>query len=156
MRIRYTRWTGGQDPFGRDVSADDVIDELADDLFAGADPQEALRGLLRRGMSGRVAGLSDLRRRVEEARRRELARMGLDGPLQRVAEELAEIVAMEQAALELADLADAPEAVDGARELPRARRTGPAASPAAHRARQPDRCPRGLRLRRRAGRRGLP
>ncbi len=107
MRVRYGRWSGTQDPFPADVSPDEVLEELADDLLGGYDPDEALARLLSRGLSqrggGRVAGLHDLRRRVEEARRRELGRLGLEGPLRDVERRLADIVATERTALELAD-----------------------------------------------------
>ena len=106
MRVRYGRWSGTQDPFPHDVSPDTLMDELGDDLLEGYGADTALQRLLQRGFgarSGRVAGLDDLRRRVEEARRRELGRMGLDGPLNDIAQRLSEIVATEQAALELSD-----------------------------------------------------
>lgn len=139
MRIRYGRWTGTQDPFAGDVTADEVLDAIGDDLLAGDDPQSALDRLLRSGFtrtSGRVPGLAELRERVEQARRRELSRMGLEGPLQEVAEELSRIVDAERAALELADLAGpAPVPGDGTAqsedEAPpddRARSDGPASA----------------------------
>ena len=106
MRVRYGRWSGTQDPFPADVSPDDVLDELGEDILGGLTPDEALDRLLRRGLSGRsggVTGLDALRRRVEEARRRELQRMGLEGPLREVEQRLDEILATERAALDLAD-----------------------------------------------------
>lgn len=103
MRVRYRRWSGTQEPFGTTVSADTVLDEVSDDLLAGVPADEAVRRLLRRGLEGRVAGLDELRRRVEEARRRELARFGLEEPLRRVQQRLAAIVDAERAALELGD-----------------------------------------------------
>ena len=108
MRIRYGRWTGTQDPFGPEVGADEVLDEIADELMAGIDPEQALGRLMRSGMprtSGRIPGLGELQQRVEQARRRELSRMGLEGPLQEVATELARIIDAERAALEMADVA---------------------------------------------------
>ena len=117
MRIRYGRWSGTQNPLGTDVTADDVLDEVADDLIAGMDPAAAVRRLLRAGMSGRVPGLEELRRRVAEARRREQSRLGLDGPLEAIRRELDRIVDTERAALDLADLARAgAAAVDGGAE----------------------------------------
>jgi uncharacterized protein with von Willebrand factor type A (vWA) domain len=62
------------------------------------------------GRSSSFSGLSGLRRRVEEARRRELNRMGLDGPLQHIEQQLAEIEAIERAALDFADDADTAQA----------------------------------------------
>jgi len=60
-------------------------------------------------MQGRFAGLDDLRRRVEEARRRELERMGLEGPLRQVEERLAEILERERTAVAF-DATDGAEA----------------------------------------------
>jgi uncharacterized protein with von Willebrand factor type A (vWA) domain len=100
MRIRYARWSGEQDPFPVDVSADDVLSELSDDLLSGLGAERALDRLLRRGLSGRTAGLDALRRRVEEARRRELSRMGLEGPLRQVAEQLEQILDRERTTLQ--------------------------------------------------------
>lgn len=82
---------------------------MADDVLEGLSPDEALARLLQRGLGGRsggVTGLSGLRRRVEEARRRELERMGLEGPLRDIERRLGEIVDAERAALDLADNAD--------------------------------------------------
>ena len=113
MRIRYGRWTGTQDPFPADVSPDEVLDEISDDVLGGMSPDEALQRLLQRGLRGRaesVSGLSGLRRRVEEARRRELNRLGLDGPLQQIEQRLSDIINTERAALDLADDPDAAAA----------------------------------------------
>ena len=115
MRARYDRWSGSQDPFPEHLSADAVLEEMTDDLLAGMAPGDALSRLLRRGVSGRAAGLSELRRRVEEAQQRELARLGLEGPLRRVEEALSRIVQRERTALELA--ADAQAAAARASEL---------------------------------------
>jgi len=104
--VRYNRWSGSQDPFPADVSPDAVLEEISEDLLSGHDPDSALQRLLQRGLGqrqGRVAGLDDLRRRIEQARRRELGRMDLEGPLQQVAQRLAEIEALERTALQLAD-----------------------------------------------------
>ena len=35
MRYRYSRWDGTQDPFGPEVDASDVLEELADDVLMG-------------------------------------------------------------------------------------------------------------------------
>jgi uncharacterized protein with von Willebrand factor type A (vWA) domain len=99
VRVRFGRWTGSQDPFPADVTADDVLNEIGDDLLGGRPAEEALERLLRRGLQGRVRGLDDLRRRVEEAHRRELGRMGLEGPLREVEERLGEILERERTAL---------------------------------------------------------
>ncbi|MGH8884398.1 MAG: vWA domain-containing protein [Egibacteraceae bacterium] len=119
MRVRYGRWSGTQEPFPAGVTADEVLSELSDDLLGGLGADRALERLLRRGLSGRVAGLDALRRRVEAARRRELSRMGLESPLRRVAERLDEILDRERTALAFdADSARAAAKLDQLDDLP--------------------------------------
>lgn len=119
MRVRYARWSGTQDPFPAGITADEVLSELSDDLLSGVGADRALQRLLHRGLSGRVAGLDALRRRVEAARRRELSRMGLEGPLHRLAERLEEILDRERTALRFdADPARAAERLDQLDDLP--------------------------------------
>ena len=101
--IRYGRWSGTQDPWGSDLSPDEVLAEIADDLLDGVDPSEAIEDLLKRGIDGRLEGLQALQERLRRAREEELARMGLTGPLQRVAEQLEEIVELERTALQFAE-----------------------------------------------------
>jgi uncharacterized protein with von Willebrand factor type A (vWA) domain len=101
MRLRYSDWTGSTEPFPAGVSAEDVIEELADDLLAGDDVASALGRLTRTGMQGRM-GLEELRRRVAQARARELERMGLDGPAQQLADALEPILDAERAAVDAA------------------------------------------------------
>lgn len=98
MRARYSAWTGGTEPFPAGVSAQDVVDQLADDLLAGDDVSSALSRLVQGGLDGR-SGLDDLRRRVAEARAREMQRMGLEGPAQQLAEALAPILDRERDAV---------------------------------------------------------
>jgi uncharacterized protein with von Willebrand factor type A (vWA) domain len=119
MRVRYARWSGSQDPFPTGVSADEILCELSDDLLSGFGADRALERLVHRGLSGRVAGLDALRQRVEVARRRELSRMGLEGPLRRVAERLEKILDRERTALSFdADAARAAEKLDQLDVLP--------------------------------------
>lgn len=101
--IRYGRWSGTQDPWGDDLSPDEVLAEIADDLLDGVDPSEAIEDLLRRGIDGRMAGLDELRERLRQARQAELDRMGLEGPLQRVAEQLDAVEQLERTALQFAE-----------------------------------------------------
>jgi uncharacterized protein with von Willebrand factor type A (vWA) domain len=109
MRVRYGSWSGTQDPFPTDVTAEEVLSEIGDELLGGRTAEEALERLLQRGMRGRVSGLDDLRRRVEEARRRELGRMGLEGPLRDVEQRLSEILERERTALHFDPGADATD-----------------------------------------------
>jgi len=99
MRARYSRWDGTQDPFGPDLAAGDLLDELSEDILAGAGAEGAISRMLRRGMKGRFGGLDALRQRLREARAREQERLNLTGPLQELGERLDEIVDRERSTL---------------------------------------------------------
>jgi uncharacterized protein with von Willebrand factor type A (vWA) domain len=97
--VRYSRWDGSQDPFGDDVPASDVLEELADDILMGDTPDAALRRLLRRGMQGRFGGLDALRRRLQQRRDEEQTRLNLAGPLEELRQRLDEILDRERSRL---------------------------------------------------------
>ncbi len=99
MRIRYSRWDGSQEPFGPELPAADLLDEMSEDLLSGTGAQGALSRLLRRGMQGRFSGLDALRARLREARAREQAALDLQGPLQEIQDRLDEIVERERSTL---------------------------------------------------------
>jgi uncharacterized protein with von Willebrand factor type A (vWA) domain len=99
MRSRYSQWDGSQDPFGPDIPAAELLEEMSEDLLSGAGAQGAMSGLLRRGMRGRFGGLDALRARLREARAREQARLNLQGPLEEIRERLGEIVERERSTL---------------------------------------------------------
>ena len=99
MRFRYSRWDDTQDPFGPDVPAAEVLEELSDDILSGAGAEGALSRLMRRGMQGRFTGLDALRARLRERRDREQAALNLHGPLEEIRERLDEIVERERTTL---------------------------------------------------------
>src|SRR5918999_32252 len=99
MRFRYSRWDDTQDPFGADVPAAELLEELSDDILSGAGAQGALSRLMRRGMQGRFSGLDALRSRLRERRRREQSALNLQGPLEEIRERLEEIIERERATL---------------------------------------------------------
>lgn len=99
MHYRYSRWDDTQDPFGPDISAADVLDEMSDEVLMGGSADRALQRLLRRGMTGRFTGLDAIRRRLEQRRKQEASRLDLSGPLEEVRRELEEILAQERATL---------------------------------------------------------
>ena len=99
MRYRYSRWDGSQDPFGPDVDASDLLEELSDDVLMGTGAENALRRLMRRGMQGRFSGLDALRRRLQQRRAEEEESLDLSGPLEEVRERLDEILDRERSAL---------------------------------------------------------
>jgi uncharacterized protein with von Willebrand factor type A (vWA) domain len=101
--FRYARWDGSQHL--DDLTADDVLDELADDLLAESDLSAALARLLNRGMRGQAGGqgtrgLNDLLRRLGAAREQMLSRYELGDVLADVRQELDEIVGSERRAVE--------------------------------------------------------
>jgi uncharacterized protein with von Willebrand factor type A (vWA) domain len=107
MRIRYSRWDDTQDPFGADVPAAELLEELSDDILSGGGAEGALSRLMRRGIQGRFNGLDALRARLRERRRREQAAMNLQGPLEEIRERLEEIVERERTALSFEPSEDA-------------------------------------------------
>ena len=99
MRFRYSRWDDSQDPFGPDVPAAELLEELSEDVLSGAGAEGALSRLMRRGMQGRFTGLDALRARLRERRAREQAALNLQGPLEEIREGLEDIVERERTAL---------------------------------------------------------
>jgi uncharacterized protein with von Willebrand factor type A (vWA) domain len=121
--FRYVRWDGRQRI--DDLTADDVLAELSDDLLAESDLGAALARLLRRGMPGQsgrfdgMRGLNDLLRRLDEAREDLLSRYQLNDVLSDIREELSEIVTTERRTVErrLASPADDALAEPALQEL---------------------------------------
>ncbi|MGZ8631449.1 MAG: hypothetical protein ACXWZF_10865 [Actinomycetota bacterium] len=103
MRFRYSRWDGTQNPFGPDVPAADVLEELADEILMGGGADHALQRLLRRGMQGRFSGMDALRQRLRQQREREEALLDLTGPLEDIRERLAQILERERTELSFRD-----------------------------------------------------
>ena len=107
MHFRYSRWDGTQDPFGLDVPASDVLEELSDEILMGGGADQALQRLLRRGMRGRFSGMDALRQRLQQQREREEALLDLTGPLEDIRERLEQILDRERAELSFRDEDDA-------------------------------------------------
>jgi uncharacterized protein with von Willebrand factor type A (vWA) domain len=107
MRFRYSRWDGTQDPFGPDVPAAEVLEELADEILMGGGADHALQRLLRRGMQGRFSGMDALRQRLRQQREREEQLLDLTGPLEDIRERLEEILERERTELSFRDDDDA-------------------------------------------------
>ena len=101
---RYRAWDGSQDV--PDLTADEIMDALSDDVLEHGDLAEALRDLMERGMPSAdtgtpdLRGLRDLLDRLRE-RRRELLREGdLTDPLADARARLDEIVDLERAGVQ--------------------------------------------------------
>src|SRR5256884_4033824 len=98
---RYGRYVYGPDPLALPFDVRGAVDEMGDPILAGADPADALRELLRRGLGDRAdrRGLDDLLRRVRE-RQREVRGSGrLDGMLEQARALLDTAVGQERAEL---------------------------------------------------------
>jgi len=107
-RHRYSRFDGTQAGF--DIDADELLSQLTDDLLYHGDVGSALRRLLQSGFETpdgeRVQGLRELLEQLRRQRREILDQHDLGGVYERVAEQLAEVVAAERAEIDrLADQA---------------------------------------------------
>ena len=100
MNYRYGRYVYGPDPLAMPYDVRGAVDAMGDSVLSGATPRDALRDLLRRGLSddGR-RGLNDLLRQVRE-RQREIRRSGrLDGILEQARAMLDTAIGQERAEL---------------------------------------------------------
>ena len=103
-RARYSRWDGSQQL--PDLGADEILDELSNDVMAEGDLAEALRRLMERGWrSGDptrpdLPGLQDLMDRLGRRREEVRERFDLGDVLGDIRRELDEIVAQERAGVE--------------------------------------------------------
>ena len=101
---RYSRWDGSQTV--PNIDADEILDQLADDVMAEGDVASALRRLMERGWrSGDpsrqdLAGLQDLVERLQRRREELLERYKLGDVLADVRREVDEIVGEERAGVE--------------------------------------------------------
>ncbi|MCC6382984.1 MAG: VWA domain-containing protein [Dehalococcoidia bacterium] len=117
LRYRYSIWDGTQEV--PPLEADDILDNLTDDLMNFGDLQHALRNLLQRGMrnpSGqRMQGLRDLLQQLRQQRRQQLDRFNLSSVFDDLKRQLDEILQMERDTLDrrLDEVAGTPQAGDG-------------------------------------------
>lgn len=84
-RSRYQRYTGGPDPLAPPVDLREALEEIGDDVMAGASPQRALREFLRRGTQD-MRGLDKLREEVNRRRQELLKQRNLDGTFNEIRE----------------------------------------------------------------------
>ncbi|MBI5948691.1 MAG: VWA domain-containing protein [Chloroflexi bacterium] len=101
-RFRYSMWDGTQEVPA--LEADDILDNLTDDLMNFGDLQHALRNLMQRGMRDpmgqRMQGLRDLLQQLRQQRRQQLDRFDLSSVFDDIKQKLEEIVAMERGTLD--------------------------------------------------------
>ena len=90
MLHRYSRWDGSQ-AFG-DLDADDVLDEIADDVLGYGDLKSALQRLLQQGMRGpegtRMPGLKDLLDKLRAQKAQRMQRFDLGSSLEDITKKL--------------------------------------------------------------------
>lgn len=102
LRYRYSMWDGTQEVPA--LQAEDILDNLTDDLMNFGDLQHALRNLLQRGMRNpmgdRMQGLRDLLQQLRQQRRQQLDRFDLSSIFDDLKRQLDEILDMEQNTLD--------------------------------------------------------
>ncbi len=102
MLHRYSRWDGTQAI--PDLDADDVLDEIADDVLGYGDLKSALQRLLQQGMrrpdGPPMRGLKDLLDRLRQQRQQRLSRYDLGSSLEEIAKKLDDVVKTERAGIE--------------------------------------------------------
>jgi uncharacterized protein with von Willebrand factor type A (vWA) domain len=102
LRYRYSMWDGTQEVPA--LEANDILDNLTDDLMNFGDLQHALRNLLQRGMKNpmgdRMQGLRDLLQQLRQQRRQQLDKFDLSSVFDDLKRQLDEIVDMEQGTLD--------------------------------------------------------
>ncbi|MEE8518267.1 MAG: VWA domain-containing protein [Dehalococcoidia bacterium] len=112
-RYRYTRWDGSQEPF--EPGADELLEEMADDVIDHGDIRRALRDLMQRGMrnsdGSRVPGLRDLMERLDRRRQQMLQRYDMDSIAKDLQERLDDVLRTERAGIDRR-LAEAQEQLD--------------------------------------------
>src|SRR5256885_5088805 len=100
--FRYSRWDGTQ--VGFELSADDILSEITDDLLYHGDLNAALRRLMQSGFRDhneeRISGMRELLEKLRRRRRDELERYDLGGVYDDIAQQLREVVDMEREGIE--------------------------------------------------------
>jgi uncharacterized protein with von Willebrand factor type A (vWA) domain len=121
-RHRFSQWDGTQSL--DDLSADDVLGEIADDLMEIGHLPWAMRNLMSQGMrmpnGGYRQGLRDLMNQLRERKRERLQRFDLSSVMDHLREQLDEVLAMERERIDewLGRDASSSDADDGARAAP--------------------------------------
>jgi len=99
---RYSRWDGTQAV--PDLDADDVLDEIADDVLGYGDLKSALQRLLQQGMrppdGARMPGLKDLLDKLRAQKQQRMQRYDLGSSLEDVAKKLDDVVKTEREGIE--------------------------------------------------------
>lgn len=100
-RYRYSQWDGTQEV--PPLDADDILENLTDDLMNFGDLQHAMRNLMQRGMRnpmGDRRGLRDLLQQLRQQRREQLDRFDLSSVFDDLKRQLDEILDMERGTID--------------------------------------------------------
>ena len=102
MLHRYSSWDGSQDPFA--IEAEDLMEEVANDLFHDSSVDRAVNRLLQRGMPNRAGqrspGVRDLLKRLQQRRQQQLERYNAGSVLDDIKERLQDVVDTERRGIE--------------------------------------------------------
>ncbi|HEY3065915.1 MAG TPA: VWA domain-containing protein [Methylomirabilota bacterium] len=102
MFFRYSRWDGSQQL--PDLDADEVLDEIADDILGYGDLRSALRRLLGEGMrppqGAPMRGLKEIMEQLRRRRQQRLDRFDLGSSFEDIEKKLEDVVRTERAGIE--------------------------------------------------------
>src|SRR3984957_13500436 len=101
-QFRYSKWDGTQ--VGFEFDADDIFEELTDELLYHGDLNQALQRLMQRGFMDRngerVSGMREILEKLRARRREMLDQHDLGGPYEDIAQRLRDIVDQERQGIE--------------------------------------------------------
>ncbi|HEV8616728.1 MAG TPA: VWA domain-containing protein [Methylomirabilota bacterium] len=101
MRYRYSRWDGTQHV---DLDADEVLDELADDVLGYGDLESAMRRLMNQGMKRPqgppMRGLKDILEQMRKSRQERMSRYDLGSSVEDIKQKLEQVMQTERSAIE--------------------------------------------------------
>jgi uncharacterized protein with von Willebrand factor type A (vWA) domain len=102
VRVRYSRWDGTQSV--PDFSADDVLDDIADDVLGYGDLKTALQRLMNQGLKPpdgqRTPGLRDLLEKLRQRKQERLRQHDLGSAVEDIEKKLEHVVQTERKAIE--------------------------------------------------------
>ncbi len=100
--FRYSQWDGTQQIFAAD--ADELMDQLSDELLRQGDVMRALRELFRQGFQNRdgdrMTGLRELMEQLKNQRRQQLQQYNMDSVVDDLKERLDDIIQTERAGIQ--------------------------------------------------------
>ena len=99
---KYSQWDGTQRIF--DIDADELMDQLSEEMLRQGDVMRAMRELLRQGFQNRdgqqQTGLRDLMEQLKNRRRQQLQQYNMDSVIDDLKERLEDIIQTERAGID--------------------------------------------------------